>query len=356
MKPKLQGSLCHSPNTCTAVPYLSFVDPTGVTALQNALTTAIAADASSTASADKIVVFGYSDGATVVGKWLTQHLNDPDMPPPDVLSFVVIGNPTRAFGGLAAPNGVVWPQSDYQVIDVSQQYDGVSDFPTNTASPYYLLAVMNAAAGFWTLHLNYSKVDINDPANAVWTSPDGNITYVLVPTQNLPLLGVSAFLFPGLNARLKEDIETAYTRPVPFPTMTQPTSPASLPPAAFAQSTSVVFEPTVPPTHTAVPLSPALTPLAKTTGSVPTVTGSNEIDGTVTGAPPAADTDAGGPSAADALTTASLPDAGDQAAAVEKFRPPAAKQRRHRAPAAAQSTTGPTTHTRTVDHRMATPR
>lgn len=41
----------------------------------------------------------------------------------------------------------------------------------------------------------------------------GNTTYILVPTQNLPILGVFATIFPVLNTALKADIETAYSRP-----------------------------------------------------------------------------------------------------------------------------------------------
>jgi len=202
----LQGAVCRSPNTCTLVYYPWFVTPLGVTALQDAVTTT---------SANKIIVFGYSNGALVAEQWLEQHLNDPNIPSSDVLSFVVIGNPARE----------LWPQSPYQVIDVSRQYDAASDYPNNPASPYYLLAIMNAGAGFWINHLNYRDVNLDDPANAVWTV--GNTTYVLTPSPNLPiLLGLAPF-FPSLNEQLKAAIETAYIRPVPFPPTMQPATPAT---------------------------------------------------------------------------------------------------------------------------------
>src|SRR6516225_1919322 len=89
---ELNGAVCQNPNTCTTVIlYLPFITASGVTALQDALTPP---------PAGKIIVFGYSHGAEVVEQWLAQHLTDPNIPSPEVLSFVVIGNPTRAFGGL----------------------------------------------------------------------------------------------------------------------------------------------------------------------------------------------------------------------------------------------------------------
>jgi hypothetical protein len=245
------------------VRYFPFNDASGVNALQKAV---------STTSADRIVVFGYSEGATAVAKWLMQHINDPDIPSPDVMSFLLIGNPTRAFGGIATPNGVIWPQSNYEVLDIARQYDGVADFPTNTESPYYWLAAVNATVGSLIGHLhNYSKVDINDPANAVWTSADvgepGDITYVLTPTKNVPILGVAAFFLPSLNARLKANIETAYIRPVPFPTITPPASSPTPSP-----STSVVSDPTVAPEQTTVPLSLTPTTAIAATDPAPTAT------------------------------------------------------------------------------------
>ena len=244
----VRGAVCQSPNTCTRVLYRPMNDPSGVAALQAAL---------STTSADKIVVFGYSEGATVVGKWLAQHIDDPNIPSPEVLSFVVVGNPTRASTGIAVANGVDFPQSSYQVIDVARQYDGVADFPNNPDSPYYFLAVRNATRGtlFGGLH-NYSSVDIYDPANAVWTSEDGNTTYVLAPTQNVPILGGFANLFPEWNAQLKAEIETAYIRPVPFPTTT---TPASTLPSAFA-------EPSPAPEHTTMTAAPSANPTTTEAG------------------------------------------------------------------------------------------
>ncbi|PRC53106.1 PE-PPE domain-containing protein, partial [Mycobacterium sp. ITM-2017-0098] len=83
-------------------------------------------DATIDATVGPKVVFSYSEGARSVTGWLEKHAADPDAPSPDELAFVVIGNPTRAYGG---SDSDVMPQTQYQVIDVSRQYDFASDFP-----------------------------------------------------------------------------------------------------------------------------------------------------------------------------------------------------------------------------------
>jgi len=298
-----------------------------VTALQNAL---------STTSADKVIVFGYSHGALVAEHWLKKHLADSKTypaPSPKVLSFVVIGNPTRAFGGSGATlAGEVWPQSDYQVIDIARQYDRPADFPNNPASPYYRLAVRNATRGATSggLH-DYTRVNIYDPANAVWTSADGNITYVLVPTQYVPILGVFAPLMPERNAELKAQIETAYIRPVPFPN-TDPALPATSPTSAL--STSLISDPTVAPEHTTVPMSLTPTAATDTTDPAPTATEPTTINRLDTGT--AAD---------DTTPTPTLGDAGNGAPTGPTIAAPAATPLLDTAGAATPSTTTATKNT-----------
>ena len=61
-------------------------------------------------------------------------------------------------------------------------------------------------------------MDIDDPANTVWT--EGNTKYVFVPTENLPLLeplrriGLTE-LADALNGPLKEIVEQGYHRNLP---------------------------------------------------------------------------------------------------------------------------------------------
>ena len=266
LRNELQGVVCQSPNVCGTVRYPSFATSSGLTALEKAL---------ATTSAGKVIVYGYSNGAEVAEAWLAEHLDDPGAPSPDVLSFVLFGNPTRDSGD---GQHEVWTQSPYQIIDVARQYDGMADLPNNKESPHYLLAAINASIGFWTIHTNYNRVDIHSPANAVWQV--GNVTYIRTPTQNLPILGVMALFLPSLNERMKAQIETAYIRPVPFPTAIQsPLPPATEPVVSTAPA--VASSPVEPQRSAAIDSAPA--PLASTPGPASPVVGQNAITGTDAG-------------------------------------------------------------------------
>ncbi|HEY9263997.1 MAG TPA: PE-PPE domain-containing protein [Mycobacterium sp.] len=221
----LGGSLCESDN-CESVPYVPFLTASGVKALENRLATIYGSGATVDGPT---IVFAFSNGASVAAQWMAAHADDPEAPSPDELSFVLIGNPRRAYGG-SMP---AMPPSEYQIIDIVRQYDPTADFPDH---PFNLLALANIAAGILSpMHLNYRGVDIEDPANIVWT--EGNITYVFVPTENLPLLAPLRLLGMGrladaLNEPLKEIVERAYDRPY-LPTA-EPT------PEPTAESTSAL--------------------------------------------------------------------------------------------------------------------
>ncbi len=90
---------------------------------------------------------------------------------------------------------------------MARQYDGWSDFPTNTASPNYDLAMQNARAGATSIH-DYVDARLDDPANVKTTR--GNITSILIPTQHLPLKD-------GLDAEQRPLIDSAYDRAGPTP-------------------------------------------------------------------------------------------------------------------------------------------
>ncbi|MGP4054531.1 PE-PPE domain-containing protein [Mycobacterium sp. 4D054] len=214
----LQGSLCQS-GGCDAVPYLPFSTAAGVSLLNTRLSSPT--DAGRLASDTGTVVFGYSHGAVVAGRWLAEYADQSWAPPADRLSFVLIGNPMRAHGGTKP----ALPHTRYRVVDVVRQYDPVADFPDN---PFNLFAMLNIGAGILSsVHLDYTGVDIDDPRNTVWT--EDNITYVFVPTQNLPLLTPLRLIGLGrladaLNEPLKELVEQAYDRP--YLAKTEATDPA----------------------------------------------------------------------------------------------------------------------------------
>jgi hypothetical protein len=345
MEGYLQGYLCQNPdNTCERIespnssPFVSvpgFPDtyPDGVVAIEDAID-----QASADAPDGEIVVFAYSSGARMAAQWLEAHAGDEDAPSSDKLSLVLVGNPTRAYGGsdVVGRSGPAMPQTQYQVTDVSIQYDLTSDSPNNPASFFYLLALINAYAGF-SLHLNYAAVDINDPANAVWT--EGNTTYILVPTENLPMLdqlrglGLTA-LADALNGPLKALVEQAYNRPVPLPTPSQPAPPAITTAAASAPSASVVADPTVASRNATVTLSLAPTPAAH---SAPTST-----------EPAEANANGKDLAVADTPATTPPPHPADVLDTVKTITPPAAPPGPNDAIAAKQSTTARTTHTTTA--------
>lgn len=206
---------------------------------------------------DPVVIFGYSQGATVASrqKSLLSKLSTDDQAN---ISFVLIGNPNRPNGGLferLAPFGTV-PILDatfglptptdtaMSTVDIAFEYDGVADFPLY---PINLLATLNAVAGFWYIHgtmlsPNGKNLDelpngltpeelsaaIADPANQQRVA-GSDTTYVLIPTPNLPLLQplreFGAFtglefitnpLIALMSPALRVLIETGYDRTLPY--------------------------------------------------------------------------------------------------------------------------------------------
>lgn len=218
MPGNLQGRLCPQSKPCTTVPYdplvVLYVPGVPVINLETNIAELNDYIESPTIPGQKIV-FAYSGGARDTLGWMQEHANDPKAPPSKDLSFVLIGNPTRKYGGIDSVLGgpVMDPvTAPYEVLDVAQQYDLISDFPQN---PFNMLAVANAVAGFVYLHLDYANVNVDDPNNYVWT--EGNVTYVYVPTENLPLLEPlrrdgMGWLADALNAPLKAMVEQGYDR------------------------------------------------------------------------------------------------------------------------------------------------
>lgn len=182
------------------------------------------------------IIVGYSQSANIATRE-KRNLDDlrangaVDVPLPDELSFVLAANPNRPNGGILARFdglhipmlGVSFdgatPNDDYSTIDVARQYDLIADFPKY---PLNLLADMNALLGYVYLHPNYGSqvIDLADPST-YQSYTEGNTTYYLVHTENLPLLQpMRDFGFPEpvldlVEPALRVLIELAYDRTLP---------------------------------------------------------------------------------------------------------------------------------------------
>jgi PE-PPE domain len=223
-----------------------------------------------------VVIFGYSQGATVASiyKGNLAHLNNPNDPTlPDNVTFVLIGNPNRPNGGLferlaalgtvpildatfgnPTPTDTAAPGVT-NTTDIAFQYDGVADFPEY---PINVLADLNALAGFWYIHGTYLdprarigdttpsgtlaygyneatlQQAMNCSANPGNCQTHGDTVYVTIPATSLPIMqpfvdlgastGTSAIINPVvafLQPATQTLIETGYDRsdygnPSPF--------------------------------------------------------------------------------------------------------------------------------------------
>ncbi|MFC9473285.1 PE-PPE domain-containing protein [Nocardia sp. NPDC056952] len=191
-----------------------------------------------------IVVFGYSQGATVAGaeKAASADLAQPDK---DRLSFVLIANPNRPNGGIIERPvrfgrlpiadisfGPPTPtDTGIRTTDIAMQYDGISDFP---AYPLNVLAAANAVLGTLLIHPSYLQPKGNGAGSqpkagaAIYGYPDrsdyiaqqncavhpgncqnhGDTTYISLPNPQ----GTLPLLYP-LRALGKHTGHTAVTEP-----------------------------------------------------------------------------------------------------------------------------------------------
>jgi PE-PPE domain/PE family len=154
------------------------------------------------AAGHRTVVFGYSQSAVIatLEERYLMTLPATQRPSMDQLAFVLTGNPDRPDGGfLERFDGSfiqdlgftffgATPVNAYPTTDIAIQYDLAADFPQY---PLDILADANALAGFIYLHPDYSYLTPGQVASGVVqpVSPaDTETTYILIPTQNLPLL------------------------------------------------------------------------------------------------------------------------------------------------------------------------
>ena len=152
--------------------------PAGVALLDDAIRT----------TPGKLVVLGHSQGAQVAGQWLREFAGRPDAPPPDRLSFILIGNPERRLGGRTGRKGLdgnpIQPTPDntqYQVTDITRRWDGwgnADDWPDLDAGNPDI--ERRLAQGRGADHIGYNVVSLGDPAMQV-RAKVGNTTYLVAP-------------------------------------------------------------------------------------------------------------------------------------------------------------------------------
>lgn len=228
---QLRGDQCASPNHCQPVDYFAF--PANPFTDQGAAN--VRAAIAALPADEQVVLFGHSQGGQVIYSDLRTWAADPvNAPDPARVSWVSIGNPENPYGGRRVTTegpGAPWLPTDtaYRGTEVIRQYDGWADWPDDTTN---LLAVANAVVGMFTTHTDYWKVDLNDPRNVRYTpevaGQPGNVTYVWVPNDTLPLVAWAGPLAGALDNALRPIVEKAYHRPVDIPDPTPAASAAAV--------------------------------------------------------------------------------------------------------------------------------
>jgi hypothetical protein len=177
------------------------------------------------------VVIATSQGTLVADQALADLAADSHAPPKSELSFVIVADPLRPGGILSGlPAGLYIPildyttrsvpQSQYDIVVLKQEYDGIADFPDR---PLNLLADANALAGIVYLHFrehdgaSYTGIPETGGVTTV-NDLQGKTTTYLLPTENLPLteplrdLGVPVEAVDALDRVLRPVIDSGYVR------------------------------------------------------------------------------------------------------------------------------------------------
>lgn len=196
---------------------------------------------------DDLIVVGASGSTLAVNEVMRLLAHDPNAPGADRISFVVLGDADRGVfkqsRGMTLPlieyRVQQLPVTQYDVLVVKGEYDGLGDWPDRS---WNLLAVLNALAGsgllqqvmpeqivetlkldaFGSVHYDTMFADLeNVPAKNITIETNakgGTTTTYLVPTADLPLLrpltamGVPDVVVDTLETVLRPVIDSAYLR------------------------------------------------------------------------------------------------------------------------------------------------
>lgn len=171
-----------------------------------------------------LTIGGVSKGAASVVDVLYRLLedyedtNDAVTPPSkDSMNVAIYGAPGKVFF-LSVKHQPI-PDTPWDTLLVSGEYDGIADFPDN---PFNVLALLNALEGAQSRHVDAAFYDVtSNPVyyKTVTNSYGAEVTYVVIPSERLPLLNdlyESDAWSPGavawLEKALRPVIDSAYKR------------------------------------------------------------------------------------------------------------------------------------------------
>jgi PE-PPE domain len=179
------------------------------------------------ATGNHVIVFGYSQSATIIAFEKQNLANEPTPPDPNQLEFIVVGSISNPDGGiltrlpgLQIPGvtfGTAMPNDEYLTTSYVREYDGLADLPDN---PLNLLALGNALVGALVVHPDYTTVNPTDPNNIQLPSTDPDSVYILMPTPRLPILMIFDGVVPepilaGLDPVIRWGVDLGYDRTTP---------------------------------------------------------------------------------------------------------------------------------------------
>jgi hypothetical protein len=165
----------------------------GVTSLDNAINLAIHPGTN-----QSIAVVGVSQSAIIASMEMPKLLAEGFQP--SQINFILVGNESNPNGGVlvrfpgaSVPSlgitfGTATPSNDFPTTIWTLEYDGFADFPQY---PIDFLADLNAFAGIEFVHGTYGTLSPTQLSSAITLSQSGApsmTTYMMIPTQNLPLL------------------------------------------------------------------------------------------------------------------------------------------------------------------------
>ncbi len=169
---------------------------------------------------EQVTVVGLSAGSLVVTETLRGWQNDGEADPAaDEINFVVVADSSRQ--EIIDDTETYNPQYDYtyrrppdtvyDTVEVTGEYDGMADFPDR----FNLTAISNAITGSVLRHVQTMFSDLSDVPKQNTTVTEnavgGTTVRYLVPAETLPLVQANPRLAPR-EAELRAQVDRAYSR------------------------------------------------------------------------------------------------------------------------------------------------